>query len=39
MSNEEMKSWKTENSEKEFSTKLVSQDYFICDDVELFQIN
>ena len=34
-----MNSWKSENSEKEFSTKLVLQDCFICDDVDLFQIN
>ena len=34
-----MKSWKSENSDWEFSTKLVPQDYFICDGVDLFQIN
>ena len=34
-----MKNWKSENSVKEFSSKLVPQDYFIYEDVDLFQIN
>ena len=35
----QIKSWKSENSEKEFSSKLVQQDYSILGEVELFQIN
>ena len=38
MSNEELEE-KSENSVKAFSSKLVPQDYFICEDVDLFQIN
>ena len=34
-----MKSWNSDNPEKDLSTKLVSQDYFICDEFDLFQIN